>query len=186
MRTGDMIRIALLILILLPLTLFAAEDERIFGSAVTHKRGSLGVGYGLPYGGLGFSGDFYLNDDIGITGSLGTYGTVTGYGMGMKYMLGSFQNTFRPKLTAMYGVNGMIFINRDEPLNDIVEAFSGLTAAVGAQWMFGDDKRHGFDVDILYVITSGMYKRIEEYEEQGYIFTKAPRTKFSFGYRYAF
>lgn len=181
-----MLQIALLILILMPTVLFAAEDDRIFGSAVTHKRGSLGLGYGIPYGGLGFSGDFYLNDDIGITGSLGTYGFVTGYSLGAKYMFGSFQNTFRFKATALYGINGMIMIARDEPLSDIVEAFSGLTGGIGGQWMFGPDKRHGLDADILYVITSGMYKRIEEYEQQGYIFTKAPRTKFSFGYRYAF
>ncbi|MDZ4183183.1 MAG: hypothetical protein U1B83_09920 [Candidatus Cloacimonadaceae bacterium] len=149
------------------------------------KRGSLGFGYGLPYGGLGFNADMNLMEYLAITAGIGTFGYTTGYEIGLKSWLLPRESNFRPQFTMLYGINGLVLI--DIPVGaDIREAYRGFTAGAGGRWMFGDRMNHGMDFDILYVISSGMFDRIDELEEQGYSFTKINRWKISFGYRYAF
>jgi len=180
----------LLILIALQITAsLAAQVDVAFTPTIKHRRGSLGVGYGLCYGGLGFNGDFNITDDIAATGSIGTFGYVGGYELGMKYFFLDFDKTFRPKLSAWYGVNALIVARPEvtSGLPKVTEAHKGFCAGVGGQWMFSSSKRHGLDVDILYIISTTQTKRIEELESQGYgTFSKGSRFLFSFGYRYAF
>jgi len=118
----------LLILIALQITAsLAAQVDVAFTPTIKHRRGSLGVGYGLCYGGLGFNGDFNITDDIAATGSIGTFGYVGGYELGMKYFFLDFDKTFRPKLSAWYGVNALIVARPEvtSGLPKVTEAHKG-------------------------------------------------------------
>jgi hypothetical protein len=184
-----LIKILLVIIALQFAASLSAEPDAAFKPTIKHRRGSVGVGYGLCYGGLGFNGDFNFTDDIAVSGSLGTFGYVGGYELGLKYFFLDFDKTFRPKVSAWYGVNSMIVVRPDitTGLSKVTEAHKGFCAGVGGQWMFGSQKKHGFDADVLYIITTTQTKRIEELESQGYgTFTKGSRFLFSFGYRFAF
>ncbi|NMD12096.1 MAG: outer membrane beta-barrel protein [Candidatus Cloacimonetes bacterium] len=158
------------------------------------KKGSLGLGYGLPYGGLGASADYRLLDNLGITAGFGAfaystsdeaYGYSPGYAIGLKYFHGKPDKNWHPQLLLLYGLNGIIYVDQ-EPEEDIRESFGGFTLGVGSQYMFGKSKKHGFDASLLYVLTSGRFKRQEELEDQGYSFGKVSRFTVSLGYRYAF
>lgn len=161
-------------------------DDLDLTPVVTFKHAGFGVGYGIPYAGFGFSGDYYFTGDFGVTAGLGAFGYSTGYELGVKYFLRPYYKAIRPKLTLLYGINQGLKID-NEPEDDTYEVFNGLSAAAGAQWMFGKDLRHGFDLDIVYVLTSGLNKRLDELEEIGYV-VEAQRGKFklSLGYRYTF
>jgi len=50
--------------------------------------------------------------------------------------------------------------------------------------MFGKKRRHGLDFGVTYVISSGLFKRLEELE--GYELGASSRFGFYLGYRYAF
>lgn len=188
MKTSQ-IRILLVLAFLQIATGLAAQMDFAFEPTIKHRRGSLGVGYGLCYAGLGFNGDFNLTDDVAVSGSIGTFGYVGGWELGAKYFFGKFDSAFRPMVSAWYGVNAMIVARPEATtgLPDVTEAHQGFCAGAGGQWMFSKSKRHGFDADILYIITTTQTKRIEELESQGYgEFSKGSRFLFSFGYRYSF
>lgn len=166
-------------------TLAFAQDDWFGDSSTPGRSGSLGLGFGLPYGGLGFNADVYVFDPVALTVGIGSFGYTAGYEVGAKYFYGSPQKTWRPQAVLLYGINGIIIAERD-PEPDIREAFMGFSIGVGSQFMFGKEKRHGFDFDVLYVLSSGMFKRRDELEEQGYQFEEISRFKLSLGYRYAF
>jgi len=173
---------------LIPLLLSAQLDTTLMPT-INHRRGSLGVGYGLCYAGLGFNGDYNINDDIAVSGSIGTFGYVGGYELGGKYYFRDFDDAIRPVVSAWYGVNAMIVARPDDTtgLPDVTEAHRGFCLGAGGQWMFSKSKRHGLDAAILFILTTTQTKRIEELEDQGYgSFSKGSRFLFSFGYRYAF
>ena len=153
---------------------------------VSYKHAGFGVGYGVPYSGFGFSGDYYLTGDLGATASLGAFGSMTGYELGVKYFFRPYYKSIRPKLTLLYGVNQSLRIDND-PADDTYEVFNGLSVCAGAQWMFGKDLRHGFDIDLVYVVFSGLNKRLDELEQIGWVVdAKRSRWKTSIGYRFAF
>lgn len=157
--------------------------------SIKHRRGSLGVGYGLCYAGLGFNGEYNFSDDIAVSGSIGTFGYVSGYELGLKYFFSEFDNTFRPMVSLWYGVNAMTIArpSATSSLKNITEAHTGFTAGAGMQMMFKNSKRHGLDASLLYIINNDQAARLKELESQGYgEFSRGSRVLLSFGYRYAF
>ncbi|MDP2174040.1 MAG: hypothetical protein Q8M98_05330 [Candidatus Cloacimonadaceae bacterium] len=176
--------VLLILLILFGAGVLNAQDLALPEPQIA-SNGSLGFGFGLPYGGLGFNADLNLLEHLALTAGIGTFGYVSGYELGLKGFLFPLKSNWRPQITLLYGINGMVLI--DIPAGaDIKEAYRGFTVGAGSRWMFGDRRNHGMDFDILYVINSGMFERIDELEEQGYVFTKVNRFTLSFGYRYAF
>jgi hypothetical protein len=176
-------------ILLLQVISLQAQTDISFQPTIRHRRGALGVGYGLCYAGLGFNGDYNFNDDIAVSGSIGTFGYVGGYELGVKYYFLDFDKHFRPKLSVWYGVNGFVHVNpREETgLPRVTEAHQGFTVGAGGEWMFGSRRRHGVDFDILYIAYSTQSKRIEELESQGYPkFVRSIPILYSLGYRYAF
>ncbi|MFO8145055.1 MAG: hypothetical protein R6T89_04950 [Candidatus Syntrophosphaera sp.] len=173
------------VVFLLVAVLCCGQDAEIDLVSPVSNSGSLGLGFGLPYGGLGFNADVYVFDPVALTVGIGSFGYTAGYEVGAKYFHGSPEKTWRPQAVLLYGINGIIIVESD-PEPDIREAFMGFSIGIGSQFMFGKKKKHGFDFDVLYVLSSGMFKRIEELEELGYEFEDVNRFKFSLGYRYAF
>lgn len=150
------------------------------------RSGSLGLGYGIPYGGkLGVNADVYFFDAAALTAGIGSYGYTAGYAVGAKYFHGSPQKFWRPQALLVYGINRVLVV-QDSVAGDTHEPFSGFTLGLGSQFMFGQARRHGFDVDLLYVVSSGIYRRLEDLEQQGYSVPSVGRFSFSVGYRYAF
>lgn len=157
-----------------------------FGGADPSSRsGSLGLGYGLPYGGLGVNADVYIFEPVALTVGVGSFGYTAGYEIGAKYFYGPPQKTWRPQAVLLYGINSVLIAEMD-PEPDIREAFMGFSIGIGSQFMFGKAKKHGFDIDVFYVLSSGVFDRIKELDELGYQFEDMTRFKFSLGYRYAF
>lgn len=174
-----------LVLILVLAALCPAQDLGEEALYSPDKKGSLGLGFGTPYGGLGINADVYFFDSVALSAGVGSFGYTAGYELGIKYFYGSSQKTWRPQLLLFYGINGIILVDRD-PEEDIREAFPGFTIGLGSQFMFGKKRQHGFDIGVLYVLSSGMFKRMDELEQQNYLFEEVNRFKFSLGYRYAF
>ena len=162
-----------------------AQSDLIGYGTPPSKKGGLGVGYGFPYGGLGLAADVYFLDNMAFTLAVGTLGYTAGYEIGAKYLLGSSQKTWRPEAILLYGVNGVIVAD-GTAIGDIREAYLGLTAGAGSQFMFGKSKKHGFDAGVTYVISSGMYKRIKELEDLSVYLETSSRFGFYLGYRFAF
>jgi hypothetical protein len=151
----------------------------------SNKRACLGAGYGIPYGGMGLAVDMYFFDSVALSAGVGSYGYAPGWEIGLKYLYGSSQKTWRPTALLIFGINGAINYPR-EPEDDIREACTGFTAGLGSQFMFGKKKQHGFDIGILYIVSSGVFKRIEYWEGQGYHFQDYSRVSPFLGYRFAF
>ncbi|MGI6198812.1 MAG: hypothetical protein ACOYIS_06795 [Candidatus Cloacimonadaceae bacterium] len=163
-----------------------AQTDLALTPTIRHRRGALGIGYGLCYGGLGFNGDYNFTDDIAVSGSIGTFGYVGGYELGLKYYFLKFDARVRPKLSVWYGVNGIVYAN-PQGMTKVMEAHQGFTVGAGGELMFGSRRRHGVDFDILYIVYTTQNKRIEELESQGYPqFGKSIPILVSLGYRYAF
>lgn len=152
------------------------------------KTGSFGVGIGIPYGTFGLNFDVALPvENVYLTVGFGT--TIfagAGFGFGAKYYLREIGNTWRPRIIAVYGTNSMI-LDDDGDLDG--EQFSGLNIGVGQQWTWGDTKKHGMDLDFIYILTNGDFDRkYDRLLEDDYysISSKPGRLKVSLGYRYCF
>ena len=172
-----------LILLLLLAGLCAAQEQPDL-TFQPGRYGTLGFGYGIPYGGYGFSADMYLFDQIALTVDAGTFLYAAGYELGVKYLLGNSNSLARPQAIILYGVNGIIPYNYPNAGVTQTEVFNGFTTGLGCQLMFGQKRQHGLDAGVTYVISSGIYKRLEELE--GYELNVSSRLGFYLGYRYAF
>lgn len=150
--------------------------------------GSIGMGFGIPYGVLGLNLDIKLYDLLYLTGGIGTGIFVTPmYNVGSKIFLRSGNYKWRPRLSGYYGTTAMLVI--DDYSSNIKESCSGITAGIGQQWALGITKTWGIDFDILYIIDNREFnKRKQELEDDGYVFDfKATgNVKISFGLRYCF
>ncbi len=146
------------------------------------RYGTLGLGYGLPYGGYGLSVDMYVFEPLALTVSIGSFIQSAGLEVGVKYLHGDASKLWRPQVILLYGVNGLL--PSDTTSVEQTEVFNGITAGLGSQFMFGKKRRHGLDLGLTYVVSSALYKRLEELE--GYEFDVSSRLGFYLGYRFAF
>ena len=163
-----------------------ARSEGEFGTEDMYGKHSFGVGFGIQYGGIGANVDVNIARNLNATAGLGT--TVfagAGYSLGLKYFLTPLNRTFRPRIAAYYGVNGIIvkqhiFIDKD----DEGESYTGLSLGIGAQWMWGETKANGLDFDIMYLATIGW--DLDELRDEGLRIDEPGKVKVSLGYRHAF
>lgn len=156
------------------------EDESFIGS--------FGIGFGMPYGGLGTNIDLYAGNHVGFTLGFGTYFFTYGWSIGGRLYLVSPQHSFRPRISAIFGTNGIIAIEQRFGTYD-VETFSGLSYGAGTRIHAGKTGRHAIDIDVFYIGTSGFFDRVEELKDDPKIQLKDvsdSRVKISFGYRYVF
>lgn len=175
------IKICLLaILALAALSTLAAQSAGMGFGTYGDKQGSLGLGYGIPYGGLGLNADYLFLDNVALTVGFGAFQYSAGYAIGGKVFFRGPDKALRPQLLMVYGVNGIVTKGAAVEVASN-EAYTGVTAGVGAQYMLGKSKRHGFDADLIYVLSSGVFKRCDELNLQ-----RPGRLAFSFGYRYSF
>jgi hypothetical protein len=147
--------------------------------------GSIGLGFGIPYGMFGVNLDILLYKYLYFTAGLGTGIYITPmYNIGSKLYLRSGNYKWRPRVSAYYGTNGMLYVE-----DGYKSSYSGLTVGVGQLWTLGLTKTIGIDIDILYIVDdSKIEKRFQELKRAGYEFqTEAlGNIKVSLGLRYCF
>jgi hypothetical protein len=134
--------------------------------------GTAGVGFGIPYGTLGFNLEIGLLPYLSVTGGLGTtIFTGIGYSAGLKAYFRRPGKTWRPRASVYYGINAVYAEDFNHPAN---KKYSGWTVGAGQIFLW---QHHGFDLDLMYIINSPLW---DEYPGEYRKF------KISLGYRYAF
>ncbi len=152
--------------------------------------GSIGLGFGIPYGTLGANFDIKLVKVLYATAGIGTGIFVTPlYNVGLKCYMRTGEFKFRPRVMAGYGTTSMIYI-QDTYGNTIEKgSFTGMTLAAGFQWALNITKTVGVDFDIIYILDdSKLEDRMQYYKNQGYDldWEASGNVKVSLGLRYIF
>jgi hypothetical protein len=150
--------------------------------------GSVGVGIGVAYGVIGFNGELSLLKYLGLSGGYGTT-IVAGdaYSFGARLYATPSGSKWRPRISAHYGTNAFISVTG---AREIQEKFKGLTLGAGVLGMFGEKRRTGFDIEIVYLQSWGNFE--ERYNQIISTFDEVRGTpnmgkvKILFGYRIAF
>jgi hypothetical protein len=150
------------------------------------KKNSFGLGLGIPYGALGVNIDINAGSNLNLSLGIGT--TIfagIGYNVGFKYFFTPIERTFRPRVSAYYGINAIVlkeYIGIDK--EDEGESYTGLSIGAGAQWMWGKTKSNGLDFDIIYIATTGY--DVDKLKEEGFDVEEYGKVKISIGYRHGF
>jgi len=166
--------------------------------------GSVGLGLGMFYSFFGVNIDVHPIqkqwwNGITITASVGetTIGKFA-YAGGLRYFFLPRNYGWRPRITLMYGINA----TTDYNLTVITDTgsinfrekktFHGLTIGFGIQYMFGENRRHGLDFDLVVITYSSVNEHIDKLRRDPDIasYVSADDKPFplviSFGYRFAF
>jgi len=177
---------------------------------IQDKKVTMGAGIGIPYGVIGSNIDVNVAPNFDLVAGFGT--TVVagmGYSFGAKYYFGDYEKTFRPRVSAYYGINSAVQIqNRgysnnyyytskdgetrltssqqqwNLPATEEGKSYSGISLGLGGQWMWGQSKSNGLDFDIMLIATTGL--NVDELQAYGYDVDEPGRIKISIGYRRAF
>jgi hypothetical protein len=134
--------------------------------------GSVGAGFGIPYGTLGINLEINLLPYLSLSGGLGTtiYAGV-GWSVGARGYFRKPGPLWRPRISAFYGINSVYAEDLGNPNN---KSYPGFTVGIGQIVLW---KRHGFDLDLMYVVNS----QIDNEHPEDY-----SKIKINVGYRFAF
>jgi len=130
----------------------------------------IGLGLGLPYGGIGGRIAFNPSENIGTFIGLGSNFVGLGYNVGMMGYLPS-KDRIQSYLSAMYGTNAAIFV--DVPGRNFKEAYTGPSFGIGM--LLKSNKKNGnyWDFGIILPIRNSDYQDdLDELESIGVDFTK--------------
>ncbi|MEI6090836.1 MAG: hypothetical protein WCR42_10320 [bacterium] len=144
------------------------------------KRGSIGFGFGIPYGLLGVNGEYMINDYFSADLGIGYAILGLGVNIGGRTYLTPRKSAFRPMVDVYYGTNGII------SAYGISKTYAGISGGVGFKWMYGRHKASGLEFELIYLISSAMYDEIDRLREQGYDIQDNGKLKISVGYRFGF
>lgn len=134
--------------------------------------GTVGAGFGVPYGILGVGLEINALPYLSLNGGLGT--TIfsgVGWNVGARGYFRKPGPVWRPRISAFYGINGIYAEDFGHPAN---ASYTGVTVGVGQLFLW---QQHGFDLDLMYIINSELYDAIPG----DYV-----RIKINVGYRFAF
>ena len=153
---------------------------------VFNHKYEIGVGFGLDYGGVfGMQFGFAPIKHLVIFGAAGYHMVDFGWEAGVKGLLirKTSEKVFRPFLKVMYGTNS-VFTAEDTDRYDKV--YRGFTAGIGAEFRFGQQKHHGFNVDLnIPIRTQEFWDDCDYLESIGYSLNYLPVAA-SVGYHYEF
>jgi len=149
------------------------------------ENNSLGLGFGPQYGGIGLNLEYQVSNNANISFGLGsTIITGIGYSMGFNLYLIDWSNTWRPRISLNYGFVGAVKLE-EENNGTFKKKYDGLTIGLGQKWMWGENKRHGLDLDIFVIIVSNFNQQeIDDFSD--FITAKENHVIWSLGYRFGF
>jgi len=151
----------------------------------TPKKNSVGLGLGIPYGGVGVNLNVNLVSNLYFTAGVGTTVLASAaYCVGVKYFFTPAPRSFRPRASAYYGITTIV--EKQYPQGKTEDdTYAGIVLGRGSQWMWGQSRSNGFDFDLLYIAQSNFDP--DELRAEGFIPAREPGDfKISIGYRHAF
>lgn len=118
---------------------------------------TLGIGLGLPYGGIGFRVGSNIADELNLFGGFGYQVAGLGYNFGiMKDFASSRQAQFY--LTGMFGTNAAIKV---EGLSEYNKTYLGLSFGLGVKVNSRKKEGNYWDLGLLLPLTSSQFKADE-------------------------
>ena len=148
----------LITLVLLVCPVFASANEKPL---------EISLGLGERYAGAGFSGEYSLLENLGLTAGLGALGGRAG----VDYYFRSVPNKLRYRISIGYGLVAEVdCIDCDED-----EKYYSYTLGLGV-------KRANFEYSLYYLDVSEYEDDNEELEAQGFKTESVSKVGFSFGY----
>jgi hypothetical protein len=167
--------------------IYQKSDISRFEQIKYPSTGSIGLGMGVPYGGIGINGEIAIYKYFSLSGGIGSTGIAgSGYSAGGKVYFTSAESKWRPRISADYGINSAISVTG---ITEISEKFEGITLGIGFLHTLGENRRSGFDFDVLYLATCGnFYSRWDEIKKSFSNISEPylGRVKISIGYRIMF
>jgi hypothetical protein len=152
--------------------------------------GSVGLGFGIPYGVFGANFDLRLFSVLYAGAGIGTGIFVNPmYNIGLKCYLLPGNYKFRPRILANYGTASMLYL--EDSYGDVIErrSYNSVSLGAGFQYALSITKAFGFDADVIYIVNdSALESRMEQLTNQGYDFEIISTCNFkvSLGIRYVF
>lgn len=109
---------------------------------------SLGMGFGLDYGGIGMNLTQYVGESFGLFGGLGYNLDKMAYNVGVRLRLHKVFHTkdHAPFLIAMYGYNTVLIF---ESTPKITTTIYGMSYGMGMDWRLGHESNSFFSLAIL-------------------------------------
>ena len=147
---------------------------------------SLGIGIGIPYAMFGACLEIEPIPQVDLTAGIGT-SILDGiaWDVGAVVYLLDQDNTFRPRISLIYGTNTYIELKNSSGGSSEYEMYAGLSIGGGLKFMLGDS--HGMTLDAFFIIVDGSKDRQDELKRHGYTFSnQGIPVKFSIGYQFSF
>jgi hypothetical protein len=166
-------------ILMLPMFYFISVGQDKMEVTQPNPSVNIGAGLGIPYGTIGVNIDVPLDSYFCITGGIGTALIDVAYNLGGRYYLSDPSKHFRFRVSALYGVNAILLVIGSSG-ND--RTYNGLSLGVGGQWMWGESRSNGIDIDCIIIAVRGY--NLDELKKQGYLFNEPSRIKLSIGYRH--
>lgn len=152
--------------------------------------GSIGIGFGMPYGIFGVNTDIKLYNFLYGTAGIGTAIYITPvYNVGLRCFLAPGTKTWRPRASVYYGNTAFMVLEGNYQNPDIQEVFNGISVGLGMQYSIDIAKAIGFDFELIYIVDDSEFEdRIAEVKSMGYQldFESAGNVKICIGVRYVF
>ena len=150
-----------------------------------YEKNSLGLGFGLDFGGIGTSFTTYPTQKLGLFAGLGYALADIGINGGVKYRFVSDQSYTRiaPYLIAMYGYNTAVVVSNYTAYNKM---FYGPSLGVGVDFLKSPDKKGYWSLAIILPIRGS---DVDDYlndlrTTKNVVISSPSPVAFSVGYRF--
>ncbi|MBN1131970.1 MAG: hypothetical protein JXR52_12615 [Bacteroidales bacterium] len=173
------------------LTIPTSEVKDVTGKTY-NSVASVGIGYGVPYGGLGINADVNLFRSFYLSAGTGTVDFERLlFCFGSKLYLRRGHCKWRPRIDLNYGTIGLVYALNDGSVMEDPRDFRYWSPVVGLgqQLTLGIKSSFGLDLDVHYIIDKRAYfEAVDMMTASGISFHHASYTKvtLSFGIRYCF
>jgi hypothetical protein len=144
--------------------------------------GSIGIGGGLSYGGLGAQINYHPIEKMSVFGGLGYNLNALGYNLGLQLHVIS-PKRLNPYITAMYGYNTVLLV--DAITMESKTTYFGFSTGVGVEFKLKD--KSFLSAEILLPFRPQAYKKaVDDLQSIGYEIKDPMPVTFSIGYHIRF
>ena len=154
------------------LTLFIAVPD--FSAA--EERTQVGLGIGIPYGGIGGNVEHHVIDHLAFTGGAGYVPDNFAWNVGARIYFVGLKKKFRPRFSILYGVNDVVDLKERSH-----DTFEGFTLGLGFEHRYW--KKWGWNVDFTW---NDEDRAVENLQSEGKGDRYGSDVKGSLGFTYRF